>query len=217
MSVFRANPSRRKFRLFACACCRRVWGASRIAPEPHLIEAVDLAERFADGLSPDESRRQLVRTLTDEAAGHAGSGGTMMALATLKVGTLSVGRSAVAACSNRVAQQAEAAWVRGVDSPGRRAAGQAAAQVEYQAQADLFRDIIGNPFRPVTLDPAWRTGTAASLAEGMYESRDFSPMPILADALQDAGCDNEDMLGHCRGDGPHVRGCWVVDLLLGKG
>ncbi len=55
-----------------------------------------------------------------------------------------------------------------------------------------------------------------TLARTMYESRDFSAMPILADALQDAGCDNEDILGHCRGSGPHVRGCWVVDLVLGK-
>jgi hypothetical protein len=55
-----------------------------------------------------------------------------------------------------------------------------------------------------------------SLARQMYESRDFSSMPILADALQDAGCDNDDILNHCRGPGPHVRGCWVVDLVLGK-
>lgn len=80
----------------------------------------------------------------------------------------------------------------------------------------LVHDIFGNPFRPVTFAPEWRTDTAVSLARGMYESRDFSAMPILADALQDAGCDSDDVLNHCRGDGPHVRGCWVVDLLLGK-
>jgi hypothetical protein len=79
-----------------------------------------------------------------------------------------------------------------------------------------LRDVVGNPFRPVTFDPAWRTDTALALARQMYESRDFSAMPILADALQDAGCDNTDVLNHCRGDGPHVRGCWVVDLVLGK-
>jgi hypothetical protein len=80
----------------------------------------------------------------------------------------------------------------------------------------VIRDIFGNPFRPATFDPAWRTDTAVSLASQMYESRDFGAMPILADALQDAGCDSEDILGHCRGAGPHVRGCWVVDLVLGK-
>ena len=82
--------------------------------------------------------------------------------------------------------------------------------------SQIARDIFGNPFRPVTFDPSWRTPTVTALARGMYESRDFSAMPILADALQDAGCDNEDVLDHCRGPGPHVRGCWVVDLVLGK-
>ncbi len=79
-----------------------------------------------------------------------------------------------------------------------------------------YRDIFGNPFRPVAFAPEWRTDTAIFLARQMYESRDFSAMPILADALQDAGCDNDDILNHCRGPGPHVRGCWVVDLVLGK-
>jgi hypothetical protein len=87
---------------------------------------------------------------------------------------------------------------------------------ELRSQAHLLRDIFGNPFRPVAFAPAWRTDTAVSLARQMYESRDFSAMPILADALQDAGCDNAEILDHCRGPGPHVRGCWVVDLVLGK-
>jgi hypothetical protein len=80
----------------------------------------------------------------------------------------------------------------------------------------IIRDIFGNPFRPVTLDPSWITSTVTALARGMYESRDFSPMPILSDALQDAGCDCDDILAHCRGTGPHVRGCWVVDAVLNK-
>jgi hypothetical protein len=81
----------------------------------------------------------------------------------------------------------------------------------------LIHDIFGNPFRPVAFDPAWRTGTAVALAKGMYESRDFFAMPILADALQDAGCDRADILNHCRdANQVHVRGCWVVDLVLGK-
>jgi hypothetical protein len=87
-----------------------------------------------------------------------------------------------------------------------------------QAQAISFlRDIFGNPFRPVRFDPEWCTSTAVALAQQMYESRDFSTMPILADALQDAGCDNADILNHCRdANGVHVRGCWVVDHVLGK-
>jgi hypothetical protein len=87
---------------------------------------------------------------------------------------------------------------------------------EEETQTELLRCVAGNPFRPVTFSPEWRTSTAVTLAQQMYESRDFSPMRILADALQDAGCDNEDILNHCRGEGPHVRGCWVVDLVLGK-
>jgi hypothetical protein len=94
---------------------------------------------------------------------------------------------------------------------------QAAESEEVQAQTDVLREIIGNPFRPVTLDPAWRTSTVVALAQQMYESRDFSAMPILADAVQDAGCDTADILTHCRDPQQvHVRGCWVVDLVLGK-
>ncbi|MCI0699979.1 MAG: hypothetical protein L0241_02715 [Planctomycetia bacterium] len=89
-------------------------------------------------------------------------------------------------------------------------------KVKGQRQTALLRCIFGNPFRPVSFSAAWRTDTAVSLARQMYESRDFSLMPILADALQDAGCDNATILDHCRGPGPHVRGCWVVDLVLGK-
>ena len=83
--------------------------------------------------------------------------------------------------------------------------------------AALLRDIFGNPFRPVAFDPSWRTDTVVSLARQMYELREFSAMPILADALQDAGCDSADILDHCRDvTTAHVRGCWVVDLVLAK-
>jgi hypothetical protein len=84
-------------------------------------------------------------------------------------------------------------------------------------QCGIIRDMFGNLFRPSTFNPAWRTDTALSLAHQMYESRDFGAMPILADALQDAGCENDDILNHCRdANATHVRGCWVVDLVLGK-
>jgi uncharacterized protein DUF6331 len=72
----------------------------------------------------------------------------------------------------------------------------------------------GRSFR--SLDPNWRTSTVLALAQGIYDERAFDRLPILADALEDAGCDNEEMLAHCRGAGPHARGCWVVDLVLGK-
>src|SRR5262249_31237748 len=83
-------------------------------------------------------------------------------------------------------------------------------------QRRLLWDIFGNPFRPVSVEPSWLTSTVLAIARQMYESRDFSAMPILADALQDAGCESEDILSHCRQPGEHVRGCWVVDLVLGK-
>jgi hypothetical protein len=78
----------------------------------------------------------------------------------------------------------------------------------------LVRDVFGNPFRAVALDSTCRTSTVLALALQMYDTRDFTPMPILADALQDAGCEHVDILAHCRGGGPHSRGCWVVDLVL---
>jgi hypothetical protein len=87
------------------------------------------------------------------------------------------------------------------------------------AQTALLRDIFGNPFRLVIFDPAWLTwhdGLLVSMARQMYDSRDFSDMPILADALEEAGCSNADILGHLRGPGPHVRGCWAIDWCLGK-
>lgn len=86
----------------------------------------------------------------------------------------------------------------------------------HQHSVELIRDIFGNPFRPVSFDPTWRTTTSVAIAKAMYDSRDFAAMPVLADALEDAGCTHADILDHCRGAGPHVRGCWVVDLVLGK-
>lgn len=80
----------------------------------------------------------------------------------------------------------------------------------------LVRDIFGNPFQRAVFDPSWRTEVVVGLARGMYEARDFGPIPVLADALEDAGCADIDILGHCRGPSPHVRGCWVVDLVLGR-
>jgi hypothetical protein len=81
---------------------------------------------------------------------------------------------------------------------------------------DFLRDIHGNPLRPPTIRPEWRTEAVVALAAGSYADRAFDRLPVLADALEDAGCDDLEVLGHCRGPGPHVRGCWVIDLVLGK-
>jgi hypothetical protein len=84
-------------------------------------------------------------------------------------------------------------------------------------QCRVLRDVFGNPFRPASFSPEWRTDTAVSLARQMYDAREFSIMPILADALQDAGCDDEQVLAHCRDTSlTHVGGCWVCDLVLGR-
>jgi hypothetical protein len=90
----------------------------------------------------------------------------------------------------------------------------------------MLRDLFGNPFRPASLDPDWLTwkdGTIPKMAQTIYEARelpsghlDRDRLAILGDALEDAGCSDPEILGHCQGPGPHVRGCWVVDLLLGK-
>ena len=90
---------------------------------------------------------------------------------------------------------------------------------QFDSWRRVVRDIFGNPFRPAAVDPAWlrwNDGTAVAIAQKMYDDRDFTSMPVLADALEEAGCTNADILEHCRRPGEHVRGCWVVDLLLRK-
>jgi hypothetical protein len=90
------------------------------------------------------------------------------------------------------------------------------AKAEWAAQACFVRDIFGNPFRKVKVKRVWLTGNVVALAQTIYDDRFFDRLPILADALEDAGCDNADFLNHCRQPGEHVRGCWVVDLVLEK-
>jgi hypothetical protein len=94
---------------------------------------------------------------------------------------------------------------------------------ELATNATLLREIAGNPFRPVSIHPAWLTPTVLSVAQAAYDNRIPPPgalenarLGVLADALEEAGCDNEEILNHCRQPGGHVRGCWVVDLVLGK-
>jgi hypothetical protein len=203
----RGEVSNRKFRLFGCACVRDVWDD---LPHDDLRQAVETCERFADGLATTEE----LRAARDAADGtYEGNGDIVADHSAIAITALcnpapsfpmgegsSAGISAVAA---------EARSDRG--TPWEDAREQA-----KQLHCRLFRDIFGNPFRPLFVDPSWLTSTVVALAREMYESRDFSAMPILADALQDTGCDNDTILSHCRGDGPHVRGCWVVDLVLGK-
>ena len=111
--------------------------------------------------------------------------------------------SACTAVADAVGISSSPAWV-------------AAQRGEHVAQTRLLRDIFENPFRPVSISPAWQTQATKAVAQAIYDERRFEDLPILADALEEAGCANANLLAHCRGPGPHVRGCWVVDALLGK-
>jgi hypothetical protein len=91
-----------------------------------------------------------------------------------------------------------------------------AMQREEAVQCEIARDVLGYPEFTVKFDRNWGTTTAVAIVREMYSSRDFSAMPILADALQDAGCDEPEILEHCRAEKPHVRGCWVCEEIVGK-
>ena len=204
-----ADPAKlyaRKLRLFACACAHRV---TPYLGEYDFREVFRRAEKEADQgagqleLEDDHPLRRLLSAPPDPLTHSAA--GTLQAFMWL---------DPYRAAERAAGGAAEVAFPRDAIpalTPNRIKSSPANSELCH-----LLRDIFGNPFRPVAFDPEWRTSTVVALARPMYESRDFSPMPILADALQDAGCANEDILSHCRGPGPHVRGCWVVDLVLGK-
>jgi hypothetical protein len=201
LAILGDRPTDRKLRLFAVAVCRRIAPGLLLAPS---WRALVVAEQLADGaISAEElaSVRERVSTLClDEAGRYSWEPPYYAAEAPLS-------------CLHQAARYAvrraiQAAWL--TSQPSRNV-------VWAGITTALLRDIFGNPFRPVAFSPSWRTDTAIALARTMYESREFGAMPILADALQDAGCDNTDILSHCRdAKQAHVRGCWVVDLVLGK-
>jgi hypothetical protein len=85
-----------------------------------------------------------------------------------------------------------------------------------QSWRPLFNDVFGDAFQPVVFDGRWRTSDVVRLATAIYDEKAFERMPILADALMDAGCSKEPIIAHCHGNRPHIRGCWAVDLILGK-
>jgi hypothetical protein len=88
--------------------------------------------------------------------------------------------------------------------------------VSDKFKCDLFRCVFGNPFQPPVADPSWLSPRVIAIATRIYTNRAFDQLPVLADALEKAGCADSGILGHCRFAGPHARGCWVIDLLLGK-
>jgi hypothetical protein len=186
------QPSRRKLRLFASACCRRAWSA--IADE-RSRKAVEVTERYADRLA---SRQELALAFLEAKGVHPiGNGGFAAVLA-----------AALTGGPDRAALQAALAvdvrrW-----------------EEERAAQAMLVRDIFGSPFRPVAvLPPTWLPSAGVAVRElalAIYHAGRFDRLPLLADVLEAAGIDDAALLVHLRSPAPHVRGCWAVDHLLGK-
>ena len=189
----------RKLRLFACACCREglVWRLLQ-RPSRYLVE---VSERFAG----DSTAAAELRAAAEAAP----------------VGKLVMGTYTSTRRPNHLplSSQAERAVIGSACPEAWEAALQSARMTQNLVGegrlVGLVRDIFGNPFRRTIIGPASLNPTITSLARTIYDERAFERLPELADALENAGCTNADLLDHLRGSEPHVRGCWVVDLILG--
>jgi hypothetical protein len=215
LEFLKAKASERKLRLFACACCRRIWHLLRVGESRRVVE---MGEQYADeGQSlPDELRQYFIYVPPDHR--HPSRQAVWWASRDIiEIHTaVNVGMAAASAVARHDGH------VQRATSP----IAIAARKVEFAAQAALVRCIIGNPFRPVALDPAWLTwhdGLVRQLAQVAYEERQLPSgqlepdrLAVLADALEEAGIEDQEILGHLRGPGPHTRGCHIVDLLLGR-
>jgi hypothetical protein len=223
----RSSP--RKMRLFACACSRAVW---RCMTDERGRWAVEVAERFADdGATVEEMKAAAdgaeiaeydAAADADDTDAEAQSRSHAMgaaywtaASAETAVRAISLGRHPAVMAANAAID----AVVWDALAIARDADYEQEAHRVRAVQARLARCIFGNPFHPVVIDPSWLArngGTVVRLAQAIYAERAFDRLPILSDALEEAGCHDADILVHCRGPGPHCRGCWVVDALLGK-
>jgi hypothetical protein len=208
------RAGRRKRRLFAAACCRRIW---RLLPDDRSRRAVEAAEAFADGLIKMRDlavRHNDALAPVNRGTGHPANApywatSRVMSDAVIEVVRL-VALQAVETDAARAARGPTAEQVAAYDAAGAAGVGE---------QADLVRDLFGDIFHPPTIDPAWLAwgdGTVDKIAGAIYRDDRFTDLPILADALEDAGCSDQEILHHCRGGGLHARGCWVLDLLLQK-
>jgi hypothetical protein len=202
----------RKLRLFGCACCRTAWADLPDAGRA----AVAAAEGYADGLVGGADLRRAHQA----AVGAALQGGPWPWWRRLWEGepwrSPLWGRRAgtAALVTHPDLGRMIPDVVYALFPPGD----------DRHRSADLLRDMSGNPFRPVEASRTWRTADVVRLAEAAYEERtlpagtlNLDRLAVLADALEEAGCADADLLGHLRGAGPHVRGCWALDLLLGRG
>ncbi len=217
MLVFlRDKVSERKLRLFAVACCRRIWN---LIPDKPGHSALEQAERYADGLA---SRRQLAsaRSACSPRA-HLSRPPTerdhhwLAMLAVLACVSNDVGDVEAAAMASAMAH-ADSLLVDAPTTPTTYSHRQKHRAQEHGYQASLLREVVGNPFRSVTFGPAGVTPAIEALADAIYRERAFDRMPALGDALEEAGLNSIEVLRHCRELGEHVRGCWVLDALLGK-
>ncbi len=187
----------RKLRLFAVACCRRL---EPLGLDPRLVHAMDVVEmNIGAGTNVSRKRRNAVkRSLSsDPAWADMRAPSIICAL---------IGSSAA-----RVAAYTSWHCCRYCSPKDSDVALQ-----ERIAQGKLLRDIVGNPFRPVPLDTRWLAPPVIALAQTIYAEGQWQRMPSLGEELILAGCNNDEIIEHCRSDGPHVRGCWVVDLILNK-
>jgi hypothetical protein len=205
----------RQRRLFAVACCRR-WLHEMLDAESR--QAVEVAERYADGLASGEELAAAYRAAQEAAARRLNP---CLTAPEWKAGPLwnawRLAHAAQLACaSSKMEDAANEIRLRIAHLLGKNRDKQL--DQEMLIQCALIRDIFGNPFRPqLTVDRSWLSWndrTVPNLAQAIYIDRSFDRLPILADALEEAGCDNADILNHCRQHGEHVRGCWVVDLLV---
>jgi hypothetical protein len=179
--------------------------------------AVETAERFADGDASSEEMT-AASTITEPSRLYRAAKGDVHGPDVWDL--IATGKAIDAACEaggplhslSSVAFHASQAIAFCREAKG----GEQPATDEGAAQCLLIRDIFGNPFRPVSINSSWLTPKVVSVATGIYSDRAFDRMPILADSLQDADCSDSTVLEHLRGPSPHVKGCWALDLLLGK-
>ncbi len=208
LKFLQGKVSDRKLRLFAVACCRRIF---HLILDPRSQPAVDAAEQLAEGTVSDDDV-WLTQDWADIALNDRDGEGS--------VDSREAAYQAMEPVAFDAADWTSSCAVHAVGGWKGDEAERVARRAERAAQADLLRDIFGTlPFRGIIFDPsllAWNDGVVVKLAHGIYNDRAFDRLPVLADALEDAGCDNAELLNHCRRPGEHGRGCWAVDLILGK-
>jgi hypothetical protein len=213
LNHLRGRVSDRKLRLFAVACCRHIW---ELLPDERSRSAVEVAEQYADGLA-SQRQRGAARAA---ALGAAGRYQRQEAWAAYWAASRNLGDSIWNTCEAAVEATARAAaFSAGAVGVDQAAAWDAARAAGARHQAALLREIFGNLQRSTGIDPSWLSwndGLVRELARTVYEERRFDDLPILADALEEAGCIDQTLLAHCRSPAVHVRGCWAIDLLLGK-